>query len=333
MDCCGNLNELDLGFNDVEVNCWKVGGFFAVCNANLEDSDIDLASEILTALGQAIGYALDKAIVYGTGTRMPLGIVPRLAQTSQPADYPATARTWVDLHTTNILTTSATGSGLFAAIVGDLGAAKGKYSRGELVHLMNETTYGYLMQQAIGVDATGAIVSRVNGTMPVIGGIIEVLDFIPDYNIISGYFDLYLLAERAGQKFASSEHVRFLQDQTVFKGIARYDGLPVIAEGFVSIGVSNTSITTSKTFATDEANTVQKISLNQTVATITTAGSVQLVAFTEPVSGTVSWETSNSAKATVTSAGLVEGVSSGSATITATCNGLSAACAVTVTTV
>ena len=330
-DCCGNLNELDLTFNDVEVNCWKVGGYFAVCNANLEDSDLDLAAEIMTALGQAIGYALDKAIVYGLGTRMPLGIVPRLAQTSQPADYPATARPWVDLHTTNILTTSATGTGLFAAIVGDLGAAKGKYSRGELVHLMNETTYGYLMAQAMGVDATGAIVSRVNGTMPVVGGIIEVLDFIPDYNIVSGYFDLYLLAERAGQKFASSEHVRFLQDQTVFKGTARYDGQPEIAEGFVAIGVNNTSITTAKTFATDEANTVQSIRLNRTSASVTTAGSVQLVAWTEPVSGPVSWETSNSAKATVSSAGLVEGVASGSAVITASCNGLTAQCSVTVT--
>ena len=81
-DCCGKLNELELGFADVEVSCWKVGGFYTVCNANIEDSDIDLAAEILTAIGQAIGLALDKAILYGTGTRMPLGIVTRLVQTA-----------------------------------------------------------------------------------------------------------------------------------------------------------------------------------------------------------------------------------------------------------
>ena len=103
-DCCANLNELNLAFNDVEVGCWKVGGYFAVCNANLEDSDIDLASELLTAIGQAIGLALDKAILYGTGTIMPLGVVARLAQTEAPADYPATARAWADLHTSNIAT-------------------------------------------------------------------------------------------------------------------------------------------------------------------------------------------------------------------------------------
>ena len=329
-DCCANLNELDLGFSDVEVNCWKVGGFIAVCNANLEDSDIDLAAEILTALGQAIGRALDKAILYGTGSRMPLGIVPRLAQTSAPADYPATARAWADLHSSNIKSISATGTDLFKALVVNFGAAKGKYSRGEIVHVMNETTYTYLMGQAMSVNAAGGIVTAVDGTMPVIGGIIEVLDFVPDYQVISGYFDLYLLAERAGQKFASSEHVKFLADQTVFKGTARYDGLPVIAEGFVLQAVNSQSAVTSKDFAADDANSVQSIRLNTNTAAIVGTGTVQLVAFTEPGNGTVSWASATTSKATVNSSGLVTGVSSGSSVITATCNGLTATCTVTV---
>ena len=331
-DCCANLNELDLGFSDVEVNCWKVGGFIAVCNANLEDSDIDLAAEILTALGQAIGRALDKAILYGTGSRMPLGIVPRLAQTSAPADYPATARAWADLHTSNIKSISATGTDLFKALVVNFGAAKGKYSRGEIVHVMNETTYTYLMGQAMSVNAAGGIVTAVDGTMPVIGGIIEVLDFVPDYQVISGYFDLYLLAERAGQKFASSEHVKFLADQTVFKGTARYDGLPVIAEGFVLQAVNSQSAVTSKDFAADDANAVTSIMMNAAAVSVVVSGTTQLVAFTAPGSGTVSWASSNTGKATVNSSGLVTGVASGSATVTATCNGLTASCAVTVTT-
>ena len=255
-DCCANLNELNLAFNDVEVNCWKVGGYFAVCNATLEDSDIDLAAELVSAIGQAIGLALDKAILYGTGTRMPLGVVTRLAQTEAPSGYPATARPWADLHTTNIKSIASTvkGADLIAAIVGDFGAAKGKYSRGEKVFAMNEATYTALMAATVSVDASGRIVAGVSDTMPVIGGIIEVLDFVPDNVIIGGYFDLYLLAERAGQKFATSEHVRFLQDQTVFKGTARYDGTPAIAEGFVAIGINGATPTAAMTFAADTAN-------------------------------------------------------------------------------
>ena len=255
-DCCANLNELDLAFNDVEVNCWKVGGFFAVCNAALEDSDIDLASELLTALGQAIGLALDKAILYGTGARMPLGVVTRLCQTSQPADYPATARPWVDLHTKNVkaLGSGLSGAALVAAIVTAFGNAKGKYSRGEKVFVMNETTYTALAAATVSVSATGSIVTGVLDRMPVIGGIIEVLDFVPDNVIIGGYFDLYLLAERAGNKFATSEHVRFLQDQTVMKGTARYDGQPAIAEGFVAMALGTTAPDADMTFAPDDAN-------------------------------------------------------------------------------
>lgn len=250
-DCCANLNELTLVFNDVELDCWKVGGFFAVCNANLEDSDLNLAQELLVALGQAIGLALDKAITYGTGTRMPLGFMTRLAQTVQPADYSATARPWTDLHTSNILTIPANtkGADLIAALALDFGAAKGKYSRGEKVWMMNEATYTQLVAACVSVDAAGAIVSGVHKTMPVVGGVIEVLDFIPDNVILAGYLDLYTLAERAGQKFATSEHVRFLQDQTVIKGTARFDGVPVIAEGFVAIGLNGVTPDATMDFA------------------------------------------------------------------------------------
>ena len=256
-DCCANLNELDLGFYGIETYCWKLGGFYAICNANLEDSDVALATELVIALSKAIGYALDKAILYGTGNRMPLGVVSRLAQTEQPADYPTDARPWVDLHETNIKSIAAgtTGAALIAELVGDFGAAKGKYSRGTKVWVMNETTYTQLVASMVSVDASGAVVSGVNGVMPVIGGVIEVLDFIPDNVIIGGYFDLYLLAERAGQRFATSEHVRFLQDQTVFKGTARYDGKPAIAEGFIAVGLNGTTPDDTMTFAPDTANT------------------------------------------------------------------------------
>lgn len=254
-DCCANLNELDLSFADVEVNCWKVGGFFAVCNATLEDSDMDLAAELLSAIGQAIGLALDKAILFGTGTRMPQGIVPRLDETAAPADYPATARAWVDLHQTNEITIAAgtTGAELFASIVTASGAAKGKYARGEKVWVMNEATYTTLISNALTINAAGQIVAGVSDRMPVIGGVIEVLDFVPDNMIIGGYFELYLLAERAGQKFATSEHYRFLADQTVMKGTARYDGVPVIPEAFVVIILGTAG--SYPTFAPDTANT------------------------------------------------------------------------------
>lgn len=341
-ECCANINELDLTWNDVEVGCFKVAGFFKVCNATLEDSDIALASELLTAIGQAIGFALDKAILYGRNTasanKMPLGIVSRLAQTSQPADYSATARPWVDLHSTNILTiaNTVTGIDLFKTLLLDSVVIDGKYARGEKVWVMNETTYTFLKAQAMSVNGNGAIVTGMDGRMPVIGGIVEVLDFVPNYVIIGGYFELYLLAERAGAKFAQSEHVKFLQDQTVFKGTARYDGTVVIAESFAAIGINGTTPDASMTFAADTANEVTNLVLNKNAATITAAAgtnhTVQLKATFVPenTSGTITWASSATGKATVDTSGKVTGVEAGSAVITATCGDAVAVCNVTV---
>lgn len=250
------INELSFGFNQVDVDGNKVAGYIPVYDAIIEDSDINLAEVVITALGQAIGLALDKAILYGTGVKMPMGIVTRLAQTERPADYPAKARTWVDLHTSNIKTIAAnkTGVDLFKELINASGAAKGKYSNGTRFWVMNETTYTTLISEALSINASGAIATGMQKVMPIIGGNIETLDFIPDNVIIGGFGDLYLLAERKGIVIKQSEHVMFLEDATVFKGTARYDGIPVIAEGFVAIGIKGTTPTAEMTFAEDTAN-------------------------------------------------------------------------------
>ena len=336
-ECCANLNELSMGFYEDTFGCWKLGGYFILCNATREDSDLDLAAEILSTLGQSIGYTDDKTIIYGTGTNMPMGIVTRLAQESQPAGYPATARPWVDLHTTNIKTiaNTYTGLALFQQLAIAAGAAKGKFARGEKVWVMNENTYTFLIAQAMNIDASGAIVSGVNGTMPVLGGVIEVLpdSIIPDYNILMGYMELYRMVERAGEQYASSDQVFFLSDQTVFKGLVRWDGKPVIAEAFVLIGINSTAPTTSATFAGDNANTPNAIILPAT-ATVAAGGKIKLNPAIMPygVSTTITWTSATTAKATVDATGEVTGVAAGTSVITATtANGLTAQCTVTVT--
>ena len=260
-ECCATLNELSIGFNDVEVDCYKVGGYFKECNAILEDSDIDLAATLLDAIAQAIGKALDKSMIYGrnaaTTMKMPQGIVSRLVQTEAPTGYPATARPWADLHTSNIKTIAAansTGIKLFQQILLATNAIRNNYATGNKVWVMNEGSLNTLKAEAMGFNAAGAIVSGMENTMPVVGGAVEILNFIPDNVIIVGYFGLYLLAERAGAKFAESEHVYFIQDQTVFKGTARYDGTPVIPEAFAAIGIAGVTPNATMTFPSDTAN-------------------------------------------------------------------------------
>lgn len=256
-EMCAKLNELDLVFTAVELDGYKVGGYIPVCNAVLADSDVNLVDEIVRALAGAIAFALDKAILYGTGVKMPLGIATRLVQTEAPADYSPTARPWADLHTTNIkkLTVNeSTGAALFKNIVKAFGNAKGKYSRGVKFFAMNTATKMRIIEESISINAAGVVVAGVNEKMPAIGGDIVELDFMPDSTIIAGYGDLYVLAEREGVEIKKDESVRFIEDQTVFKGTARYDGEPAIAEGFVVVGIDNVTPVTTMTFATDAAN-------------------------------------------------------------------------------
>ena len=255
-EMCGKLNELDVTFGNVEMDGYKVGGFIAICNSTLEDSDLALATELITALLQAIGIGLDKAIIYGTGTKMPMGILPRLAQEADPKNTKVNVP-WKNLSASNIVAiTGKTGIPLFQEIIKASGAAKGKYSRGSKFWAMSETTRTTLLAESLGVNAAAAIAAGMNNTMPVVGGAIEDLSFIPDGVIVGGYGDLYLLVEREGGQVAQSEHVRFTEDQTVFKGTGRYDGAPVIAEGFVAIGINGTKPSaTAVSFTQDKANT------------------------------------------------------------------------------
>jgi HK97 family phage major capsid protein len=258
----GKINELSITFNQIEVDGYKVGGFIAIPNALLEDSDLGLASEIMYNIGQAIGLAIDKAILYGTGTKMPVGIVKRLSETVQPAYWGDNEKDWTDLHSSNLLLIDPAANTdvlFYKDLILKLGKAKANYSNGGKFWCMNTNTKASLTAKALTINAAGAIVTGQSNTMPIVGGDIVELDFIPDDVIIGGYGSLYLMVERAGATLAQSTDVRFIEDQTVFKGTARYDGRPVIGEGFVAINISQeTGATvpsaTAVTFVADTAN-------------------------------------------------------------------------------
>lgn len=264
-EMCGAINELTFVFNQVTLDGFKVSGYVPVCNSILEDNDINLASWIVEMLSESIGLALDKAILYGKGaaSKMPLGIVTRLAQSSKPSDYPANAPKWVDLHTSNILKVDSTAEPItfWSALAVAAGNTFTRYSRGRQFWAMNSKTYAKLRAKLIAFNYEGGLVAQFPGTMPVVDGDIDVLEFIPDGDIIGGYGDLYLLALRAGMTIESSREVQFIQDNTVFKGKERADGMPVIPGAFVAININNAAVTTVMDFAADTANDAQLTAL------------------------------------------------------------------------
>ena len=336
-EMCGIINELTFKFNQITLDGYKVAGFVPVCNSLLEDNDVNLASWIVEMISESVGLAMDKAILYGKGPayHQPLGIVTRLAQESKPAGYPDTAPEWVDLHTTNILSIAAnkTGAEFWAALTVAAGNTFTRYARGGQFWAMNSKTYALLKSKAITFTASGDVVANVYGLLPIVTGDIDILEFMPDNDIVGGYGDLYLLAQRAGMTIEASREVQFIQDNTVFKGKMRADGAPAIAGAFVAININGSTPATSMLFAADSANTVQGLIMDRATASIVGTGTVQLKAFPLPfgLEGQITWASGTTSKATVSSSGLVTGVTAGSSVITATCNGFTAQCTVTVT--
>ena len=333
-EMCGIINELTFVFNQVTLDGYKVAGFIPVCNALLDDNDVNLASVIVEMLSESVGLAMDKAILYGTGNRMPLGIVTRLAQQSAPADYPTNARPWADLHSTNLsyIASNLTGQAFFAALLEKVSAAYNRYARGEMFWVMNSKTRAKLQGKAVATNINGEWVAMIGGRLPIVSGDIDILEFMPDGDMVGGFGDLYLLGLRQDMTIEASREVQFIQDNTVFKGKMRADGVPVIAEAFVAINIDGQAPTTSMTFAGDKANTVTGVLL-PTAATVVSGSTLQLRATIVPygLDAPVTWASATTAKATVSSAGVVTGVASGSSVITATVAGYSASCTVTVT--
>ena len=213
MEMCDPVEELTGAFEAVELDGFKVGGFIPVCNAILEDSMIDLASYVERTIAEAIAKAIDKAIMNGTGTKQPQGIVPNLVVENQ--------------------TTGET----LEEILPSLGLVDtGEDQVGEIIAVMQRKTYySKILPQTIATTDTGKqVVQGVND--PNIAGLRVVFsNYAPENKIILGDFKQYVLGERKGITLASSTDVRFIEDQTVFKGTARYDGKPVKATAFAEV--------------------------------------------------------------------------------------------------
>ena len=257
------LNEIEIGMNQIKTGGSKLGAYIAVPNPYIEDSDEDLTAIIINYLGQSNGYGLDKAIIYGTGVNMPVGIMTRLAASTKPTWWQNRMPEFKALNTTHIGHLSAAnveGVKLYKEVTKVLGLAKAKYTaaKGNKFWAMSEDTYFTLQTELLGINAAGAIVSSANTTMPVIGGAVEFLDFIPSGTIIGGHGTQYRLVERAGIKVGSSEHAQYIEDNTVFKATSRWDGIPVAGEGFAAFSLTTSNPAATIAFAEDKANKTEE---------------------------------------------------------------------------
>lgn len=253
-----NINEIVMDFTQLEMDGYMLAGYIAISNAVLEDdSDLQLLTSILNAMGEANARGLDKAIVYGTGKKMPVGFITRLAASAQPEWWNNDQGDFKDLHSSHILKLdidSTSGAAFFGTLIEALGIADPKYSDGRVFWVMNRKTHIRLMAKALAFDSAAAITAGINNTFPIVGGDIIELDFMADNDIAGGFGSLMRMSEREGASIASSDIPFFLRNMTVYRSIGRYDGKPARGEAFVLVNFHNAAPTTSISFAPNLAN-------------------------------------------------------------------------------
>jgi HK97 family phage major capsid protein len=226
-EMAGAVQEIASSFSQTELDGFKVGGFIPVANSILEDSMINLANYIETRLSMAIAKALDKAILTGTvATKQPTGIIPALAEVGLEAQ-------------------SVTSDGTLKDIVSHMSLiddGEDGAPIGEVIAVMKRSLYySQIAPQTFLPTADGRLVIQTAQSPRLPDGTRVVFNqYMPDDTIILGDFKKYLLGERKGVQLAVSTDVKFIEDQTVFKGTARYDGKPIYPTYFVKITITTT---------------------------------------------------------------------------------------------
>lgn len=204
-------------FRQIELSLKKLIGLCYATDELIADAAA-LEGFIRSAFVSEFGFLLDDAIIRGSGSGQPLGILNSgslvsVAKESQQTNYTVVWENVVNMY-----------SRLFAT------------SRPNAVWLINQAIEPQLMQMAMAIGDGGVPVYLPAGGAsqspyatlfgrPVIP--CEQCSAPGDVgDIIFGDFSKYLLAEKGGIESDMSIHVRFVFDESVFRFVLRVDGQP-----------------------------------------------------------------------------------------------------------
>jgi HK97 family phage major capsid protein len=214
----GDKSNATPHFRQIELSLKKLTGLAYATDELLADSNA-LEAVLMTAFSEEFGFRLDDAIINGDGVGKPLGILasPSLVSVSKEAGQVADS-----LYPENII---------------KMWSRCYNRSRLNSVWFINQDIEPQLFTLAIAVGTGGGTVymppgglsAQPYGTLfgrPVIP--IEQCQTLGDKgDIILADLSQYILIDKGGIQSASSIHVRFVNDESVFRFVYRVDGQPI----------------------------------------------------------------------------------------------------------
>jgi len=221
LDEAGDKTKSKPKFRQIELNLKKLIGLCYATDELLDDVSA-LEGVIRQGFVSEFGFLLDDAIINGTGAGQPLGILNSGALVSVGAEAGQPAAT---IMAENVIKMY---SRMFAS------------SRSNAVWLINQNIEPQLFQMSLAVGTGGIPVYMPAGGLsgapyatmfgrPVLA--VEQCQALGTQGDII-FADLnngYVLAEKGGIKSDMSIHVRFVNDESVFRFVLRVDGQPVRA--------------------------------------------------------------------------------------------------------
>jgi len=208
-------------FRKIELNLKKMVGLCYATDELLDDAAA-LEGVIRDGFVSEFGFMLDDAIINGSGSGQPLGVLNSGCLVSQAAETGQLAATVMAENVIKMY------SRLFAP------------SRQNAIWLINQAIEPQLFTMSIAVGTggvpvympAGGLSSAPYGTLfgrPVIPiEQCQALGTVGDI-ILADLSNGYILAEKGGIEAAMSIHVRFIYDEQVFRFVMRVDGQPVRA--------------------------------------------------------------------------------------------------------
>lgn len=203
-------------FRELELRLHKVVGLVYATDELLQDANA-LESWILQNLPEELRFVVEDSIIRGTGVGMPQGILASGALVTQAAEPAQAADTVVSQNIMNMW------SRLWAP------------SRRTAIWLINQDVEPQLYQLNLGVGTGGVALYQPPGGLsvapystimgrPVLPS--EYADTVGDLgDIMLLDFGEYQMIEKGSIQSASSIHVRFVYDESVFRFVYRCDGI------------------------------------------------------------------------------------------------------------
>jgi HK97 family phage major capsid protein len=215
----GTISPSEAKFGRVRLIANKLTGAARIPNELWNDGP-GLSSFLMRAIPRGIGFVKDTAFITGNGAGQPLG-VQNAANTALITVAKETNQAASTILVENILN-------MYARML--------PQSLGTSVWLASPATFPQLMQLSISVGTGGAPVALVDihatPTMTLLGRPLILTEKVPTLSSAGdiGLYDFgfYLVGDRQDLSIESSEHSRFMNDETELRAILRVDGRPWI---------------------------------------------------------------------------------------------------------